>query len=233
MSAGRSDTASRRDRGRGSDVRKVSVEQLQASIAEVAHELNNLFQTSMSVLEMRGGDDSRDLSMVLSSLNRGHVLVRQLWLLAGRGDRAMLEPRIRHGGGLIRECCALCEPSLAPGVTIEIVGAERALPWPLSAAELQQVLLNLLLNAAKVTPPEGQILVQASQEGGGLTLSVHDTGPGFDTTKARLEKGDGRHGSGLGLSIVRSIAERHGGELIIEGWPGEGSCVALRFPGSR
>ncbi|MDG2531375.1 sensor histidine kinase [Caulobacter endophyticus] len=102
--------------------------------------------------------------------------------------------------------------------------------------QLQQVLVNLMVNAvqAMAQSQERVLVVRAQADGEGVTLSVADTGPGvpperaaqlfnaFYTTKAG--------GMGMGLSICRTIAQAHGGEIVVESRPGEGATFVLRLP---
>src|SRR5215831_19316248 len=106
---------------------------------------------------------------------------------------------------------------------------------------LQQVVGNLLSNAAKYTDPGGHILLTARQEGGELVLRVRDTGIGippdmlprifdlFVQAERRLDRSQG--GLGIGLTLVRRLVEMHGGSVIAhsEG-AGKGSEFIVRLP---
>ena len=124
------------------------------------------------------------------------------------------------------------------GVTLS-AQSERALPIYGDSHELQQVLLNLLLNASDATPAGGSICVTASSsrndDGEDLArVSIADTGTGmsadtlanvfdpFFTTKAE--------GTGLGLPISVDIVKRHSGRLTIDSEVGRGTTVHLTFP---
>jgi two-component system sensor histidine kinase KdpD len=109
-------------------------------------------------------------------------------------------------------------------------------------ALIEQLLLNLLENAARHTPPQSRIAVAARAQGDMIMLSVSDDGPGiaprereqlfqefFRGTHAR--RGDG--GIGLGLSICRAIARAHGGSIVIGERRGGGTCVEFSMPASR
>lgn len=104
---------------------------------------------------------------------------------------------------------------------------------------LKQVLWNLLTNAMAHTPPEGRICLSARQEGNGTLFTIADTGPGiaeedqarilgrFETTQSGGERGAGL---GLGLALVKSFVELHGGRLTLESCPGEGTTVSFTIP---
>jgi signal transduction histidine kinase len=107
--------------------------------------------------------------------------------------------------------------------------------------ELQQVLINLLVNAAQAMPGGGRLRI-SSQDAGedAVTLKVADSGPGLDdSTRERLFQPfftTKRDGNGLGLWISRSLLERYGGDLGAaprgDGALG-GACFEVRLPASK
>jgi K+-sensing histidine kinase KdpD len=107
------------------------------------------------------------------------------------------------------------------------------------AQRLRQVLHNLVDNAVKFSPADGEVRVTASAENGRVRIEVLDQGPGVPAGDRRLifEKfgrstgGEAKPGSGLGLFIARSIAEAHGGSLDVESAPGtQGATFRLVLP---
>ena len=108
---------------------------------------------------------------------------------------------------------------------------------------LIQLILNLLDNAIKYSPPGGEVTVGWETNGSEVTLSVRDTGIGIepdaithifdrfyrvDTARSRAQGG-----AGLGLSISRWIAEAHGGSIFVQSEPGKGSTFSVRLPLGR
>src|SRR5207249_1833450 len=103
------------------------------------------------------------------------------------------------------------------------------------AAELRERLTTLIFNAADAMPAGGTITVRAQPDGDGVRVDVADTGVGMsDEVRRRcLEpffSTKGQQGSGLGLSLVHALIERHRGTLKIESRPGAGTTISLRFP---
>ena len=108
---------------------------------------------------------------------------------------------------------------------------------------LKQILLNLLSNAVKFTPSGGRVAIRAACAADGFRLVVEDTGIGIakqDLEKAMRPFGqiDSRlarkyEGTGLGLPLVRSMAELHGGKLEIDSTPGHGTTATIWLPPSR
>jgi len=108
---------------------------------------------------------------------------------------------------------------------------------------LKQILINLLSNAVKFTPSGGRVTMRAREGADGFRLVVEDTGIGIasqDLEKALRPFGqiDSRlsrkyQGTGLGLPLARSMAELHGGKLVIDSTPGQGTIATVWLPSSR
>ncbi|MCC0030218.1 MAG: ATP-binding protein [Brucellaceae bacterium] len=103
---------------------------------------------------------------------------------------------------------------------------------------VRQVLTNLLSNAANYAPEGSVVKLVAGRDGSDVVFSVHDSGPGIpDDVIASVFKrfephsqGSRRRGAGLGLSIVKSFMELHGGTVDIQTGQGQGTTVTCRFP---
>jgi len=109
---------------------------------------------------------------------------------------------------------------------------------------IKQILLNLLSNAVKFTPEDGTVRVFARRHAdGSMLVGVSDTGIGIaaeDQAKVFDSFGQGKHdvaiadkGTGLGLTIVKGLAEAHGGSVSLESEVGIGTTVTLRLPAAR
>jgi two-component system sensor histidine kinase KdpD len=105
---------------------------------------------------------------------------------------------------------------------------------------LEQLLINLLENVVRYTPPGSQIEISARREGKQLDLQVADNGPGLPAgTESRIfEKffrgesslADGRRGVGLGLAICRAIVQAHGGQIVARNRTGGGAEFRIALP---
>lgn len=107
-------------------------------------------------------------------------------------------------------------------------------------ARMKQVMFNLLSNAITYTPAGERVEFGAANEGSGIRFYVRDTGPGFDPEQQarafeRFEAakvGDSPRGTGLGLALVRSIVQLHGGWVSLRSKKGEGTEVTIHLPRS-
>ena len=107
---------------------------------------------------------------------------------------------------------------------------------------LKRALANLLDNAFRHSPPGAPVHLAAARQNGWAVLSVSDSGPGLTAEEQehvfeRFWRSDSARsresgGAGLGLAIVRRIAESHGGRVDVRSEPGTGSCFEIRLPSS-
>jgi signal transduction histidine kinase len=119
---------------------------------------------------------------------------------------------------------------------IDAAGAPKAFHG--DETRIRQILYNLLSNAVNYAPEASVIMLACRQLGQGVEFSVHDDGPGMppevlDIVFKRFEprvNGGRRRGAGLGLSIVKSFVELHGGAVNIDSGSGRGTTVTCRFP---
>jgi CheY-like chemotaxis protein/two-component sensor histidine kinase len=116
----------------------------------------------------------------------------------------------------------------------------RAIWVHADAARLEQVVVNLLTNAAKYTDPRGQVWLTVTQERDGAVLRVRDTGVGiapevlprifelFTQAERSLDRAQG--GLGIGLALVQRLLELHGGTVTVTSTLGQGSEFVVRLP---
>ncbi len=108
------------------------------------------------------------------------------------------------------------------------------------AGAVQRIWDNLVSNAIKYSKPQGLVTLAATQQGASVMISVTDRGAGMDADDlARIarpfEQGRnarGRAGTGLGLAMVRRLAQMHGGKMVVRTAPGEGTQVTVTLPGA-
>ncbi len=159
----------------------------------------------------------------VSRIEAGALVVRT----APEEPEPILEELLDLFGGQAREKNLTLTIAVAPGT-----GRARA-----DRDRIIQALSNLLGNALKFTPQGGTVRVTAADAEGGVAFSVADDGPGIPPEeRGRLfdrfwqAERHGRTGAGLGLAIVRGIAEAHGGRVEVASEAGEGSTFSLVLP---
>jgi two-component system sensor histidine kinase KdpD len=131
---------------------------------------------------------------------------------------------------------AACEPALAQH-RVEVHVPNDMPLLRLDAALMERVLVNLLENAAKYTPPGSTITLAAGDDADGPWLSVSDDGPGFRTGRPqdlllKFERGtreSATPGVGLGLALCQAIVTAHGGQLRLGAGAGGGARIAMHF----
>jgi signal transduction histidine kinase len=163
-----------------------------------------------------------------------------------RGERALAAQRPVDLAGMADDVCRSCQPLCQDaGVAIEVRIQPGCVPTVIGdEAALRRALHNLVNNALKHGADGGWIGVSveviAGRRRAEVRVAVSDRGPGIDAADLghvfepfyRGRKAiDGQvHGNGLGLSLVKSVAETHGGRVTVRSAPGEGSTFALHLP---
>jgi signal transduction histidine kinase len=193
-------------------------------VADASHELRTPLTSVMANLELLAdtldGDHGDAARSALRSARRMRRLVADLLLLA-RADARREAPRlpVDLGEVLIEAAGELTGPGEDHEVSIDaepvVVDGVRD--------DLHRLVLNLLENAVRHTPPHTPVRARVGREGDDAVLVIEDEGPGIppalrDRLFERFVRGAGDRGGsfGLGLAIVRAVAEQHGGTVIVE-----------------
>jgi two-component system OmpR family sensor kinase len=221
-------------------------------VANVSHELKTPLTSiqgfAQALIDGAAGDQAgqqRAASVILDESKRLHRLVDDLLQLArmdaGQGEfrrealdlKLLLEGiverfRLRQGEGGVGINADL------PSFPVVIGDGDR----------LAQVFTNLIDNALKHSPPQGQVSLTGERGHGWVVVHISDQGPGiapeelsriferfYQVDKAR--SGGAGRGSGLGLAISREIVRAHGGEILVQSQLGGGSRFSVRLPVAR
>jgi PAS domain S-box-containing protein len=218
-------------------------------LAMLAHELRNPLAplvTAADILRMHGSTDPvlrRQQEVIHRQTQQMKRLLDDLLDVSriSRG-KVQLAPEAVDLVTILTHAVEMSQPLIdARGHTLELGLPNTPLPLEGDPARLVQVFTNLLNNAAKFTPPGGRIRLQASQTDGAARVSVRDTGIGM--TPEVLEhafelfaQGDQeldrtRGGLGIGLTLVRQLAEMHGGSATAHSdGPKLGTEVVVTLP---
>jgi signal transduction histidine kinase len=209
-----------------------------AFVSDAGHELRTPITIIRGHLELLGDDPAErreTVALLTDELDRMSRFVEDLLLLAKaeRGD--FLRPEELDLDVLTEELMAKAS-GLAPrdwrldGVGTGVLTGDRQ--------RLTQAVMNLAGNAAQHTGEGDEIALGSRLENGSYELWVRDSGPGVaPEDQERIfdrfaRAGDRRHsdGAGLGLAIVRAIADAHGGRVILESRPGAGAKFTIEIP---
>jgi PAS domain S-box-containing protein len=223
----------------------------------VAHDFNNMLSVILGHTEL-----------VLSRLDQGHELyesldtVRQAALrsagltqqLLAFSRQQVVSPRYVDLRVLVREFEKMLERVIGDDITLRITQPDEPCPVRVDPVQMEQVILNLAINARDAMPNGGQLWIQTrlttlqpeyvfahpeAKLGRHVELSVRDEGTGMDAeTQRRIfepfftTKAEGR-GTGLGLSTVYGIVHQSGGSLLVESALDQGSTFRVFIPVSQ
>ncbi len=215
----------------------------------IAHDFNNALSMIMGfsellLLDVEHGltkaNAAESLTTILNAAEDAAKIVERLRKFH-RPDEADGQRTPIDLNQLIEQAVALTLPrwqtaATASGRTVRVNTERGRIPLIRGdAAELREVLINLIFNAVDALPNGGKITLSTHAAGETVVLKISDTGTGMSDEVQRrcLEPfftTKGKQGTGLGLSMVFGIIERHGGNIHIESVEGKGTTFALRLP---
>jgi PAS domain S-box-containing protein len=226
----------------------------------IAHDFNNIlggilgYTTFIKSELPQGSSMHREINSMISLVHRAAGLTRQLLGFA-RGGSYHIEPiNINH---IIDEVLRLLSRTIDKAISIEPVLSPDLAAIEGDAGQIQQMILNLCLNARDAMPKGGRLFIETKnvaiddssgsifpemETGVYVKVSVSDTGSGMDPeTKARIfdpffstkgGQGSEKH-SGLGLSMVYGIVKNHSGYIDVESEVGSGTTFKAYFPSTK
>lgn len=223
-----------------------SNERMRRFLADCSHELRaplTRVRTAMDLLSRLGDDEpefrSRTITAATTETDRMSALVRNLLLLA----RADAGTTIRRRPVQLAEVLTVAGERagrMADGVTLHTpaAGEPDGVVVDGDADHLEQMVLILLDNAFKYTPPPGKVRLDTHLADTKVLVTVQDTGLGIQAEDLphvfdRFYRGRNANavdGTGLGLAIAQWIAGQHGGHIDVASTPGEGSTFTIHLP---
>nr|WP_246580953.1 HAMP domain-containing sensor histidine kinase [Deinococcus aestuarii] len=211
--------------------------------ADIAHDLTTPLSVMRASLEamLEGTLTPTPGRLARLHAQTGHLLHLtgdlRLLSLADAGDLTLHRREVDVARLLGEVAAAFEDRAGQAGVTLTVQAAGGP-PARVDPVRITQVLHNLMQNALNHTPAGGTVTLTAGVRGGGWRLTVQDTGRGiapghlervFDRLH-RVDEARTTPGSGLGLSIARTLAEAHGGTLTLESRVGGGTTATLTLP---
>jgi signal transduction histidine kinase len=216
----------------------------------IAHEINNLLTplANYAALAVQNPDDKKLAEKALDKTVRNCLRaskIMQSMLALANGQRQEREnARVK---ALVEEVfTCLCRDFGKDGIRVEIQ-IDDGLQISCIPVQIQQVLMNLVLNARDAMLPGGGLLrVSAAADTDHIDIAVRDSGHGitpenlknifrpFFTTKTGKDRpADSASGSGVGLAFCRRVVGAHGGEITVQSQPDQGSTFTVRLPRGR
>lgn len=216
-------------------------------ISTLAHELKSPLTAIIGHLELlETAEDGRATGMSLAAIDRGATrlrdLVEDLLLLSKVGDpHRPLEPTPVDLAEIVANVADMLQAhATRQQVTVRLVGTDQKVLTRGDATELDRVVVNLVGNAVKFSPPGGSVTVIVEESDATVLLRCRDDGIGISpadqerlfteffrsTNPAALEV----PGTGLGLTIVKRIVERHHGTIALDSALGQGTTFTVELP---
>jgi PAS domain S-box-containing protein len=233
------------------------MESLGRLAGSIAHDFGNLLTVVESgaavlLLQMDPEDSRRkQVEQIQKTGERGKELTRQLLRFS---RRETTKPGILDLNRVIDDLAWTLERLLGTDIQVSTLLAEDLWPIHIGTSQMEQVIMNLVINARDAMPEGGTVTIETSNltleevaagcglEDGtneGVQLIIRDTGVGMDDeVRARLfepfftTKAPGQ-GTGLGLSTVFSIIQQSGGHIRVDSKPGQGATFVICFPAAR
>jgi signal transduction histidine kinase len=218
-------------------------------VANVSHELRTPLTAIRGYVEALGDaspeESRRFLDILMRHTQRMEILVRDLLRLARLDARQETIERSETSLGALVQAI---ESDLAPLLgtqeqRVEVDIAPEAATIAVDAAKMQDVLRNLIENAANHSPAGGRIAVRARREPGRTVITVEDDGPGippadlvrvferfYRVDKSRTRGSRDPGGTGLGLAIAKHLLELHGATIEAANRPQGGAAFTIRLP---
>ena len=245
-----------RDRLRSQLVQSQKMEAIGTLVGGLAHDFNNMLQVVIGYADLllmrkkRGDPDHKELEAVIKTAQEGADLVQRLLLF---GKEARTHMATMDLNNQIDELAILLSRTILKMVKLEVDLTEEPAIIRADKSQVDQIILNLGLNASEAMPAGGVLKIQTRivnldqeysrerhevKSGRYVMLSILDTGRGMDQqTVSKIfepffstkERGSTR-GTGLGLSVVLGIVEKHGGHITCESEPGRGTIFRIYFP---
>ncbi|HET9553343.1 MAG TPA: protoglobin domain-containing protein [Anaeromyxobacteraceae bacterium] len=204
-------------------------------VGSIGHDLRNplgVIETSLFILRGRIGEDERakkHVDRIKEQLDLANGIITNL--LDMIRNRPLAREAVKVGEVVRAAVEVVKRPA---GVTVALDGVAALPEIQADPVQLRQIVVNLVENAVHAASPQGAVTVRGRVEGPDVLIDVEDTGPGVDpATRRRLFEPlitTKEKGIGLGLALVKRIAERHGGGVDYSDREGGGARFTVRLP---
>ena len=220
----------------------------------IAHDFNNLLTviTGRTIVALSqsapGSALHRHLELVKQSADRAAALTHQLLAYS---RRQVLQPKVLDLNAVIAGVAPMLQRLIGEDIELRIVRGEGLWPIRVDPGQIEQVIMNLSVNARDAMPDGGRLLIEAANvelgqapstmsdpvaEGPYVMLKVEDTGTGMDEETQRrifepfFTTKEVGQGTGLGLATVQGVVSQHGGAVRVYSAPGKGTTFKIYLP---
>lgn len=203
----------------------------------VAHDFNNLITAitgiSQEIINTFPAQDPRIAEMqdIIKAADKASALTRQLLAF---GRRQVSAPQVLRLDTLVTEMQKMLSRVIGEDIQCETRHDETPSAIRADRSQIEQVILNLVLNARDALPHGGKLWLETKRVGEAACLTVKDNGLGMDAdTRAKIFEPyftTKPGGTGLGLATVYGIVKQNGGEITVDSEPGEGTSFNISFP---
>lgn len=213
----------------------------------VAHDFNNLltiisgYCDFLMLSELPTGDGQREA--VATIRDAGERAARLTQQLLAFSRKAVIEPKLLDLNELVTDSARLLRRLIGEDIILAVVTAPKPILIKADPGQLEQVIMNLVVNARDAMPTGGRLTIETAvvEQGGSFSsqcaqLSVCDTGTGMtEDVKSQIfepfftTKGVGK-GTGLGLAVVHGVVNQNGGQVLIDSSVGEGTTFRILLP---
>ena len=223
--------------------------------AGIAHDFNNLLTVIQGYSSLQlarlpaDSDTAQSLGHISTAAERAASLTRQLLAFS---RKQVMQPRLLQLNDRLTALEPILRPLLGAHIALRFELAPDLPPLYADTTNLDQIILNLTLNARDAMPNDGSIVIKSAlenvprerlpstadsaQPGAHLRITIADTGVGMDEETARhvfepfFTTKEVGQGTGMGLATVQGIAQQHGGWVAVESVPGQGSAFHVFLP---
>ncbi len=223
--------------------------------AGLAHDFNNLLTVIQGYSSLQlarlpaDSDTAQSLGHISTAAERAASLTRQLLAFS---RKQVMQPRLLQLNDRLTALEPILRPLLGAHIALRFELAPDLPPLYADTTNLDQIILNLTLNARDAMPNDGSIVIKSAlenvprerlpstadsaQPGAHLRITIADTGVGMDEETARhvfepfFTTKEVGQGTGMGLATVQGIAQQHGGWVAVESVPGQGSAFHVFLP---
>jgi signal transduction histidine kinase len=224
------------DRAQEAMIRRENLATMGRMVANIAHDIRNplsIIKTSAQRLQRKYDTNDEVFTYISEEVDELNRILTGYLDFAGSHTDATFAPQSAER--IVRRCLLVVEPEMqAHGIELSHRMPDGDLTLYADEKRVQQAVMNVLINAVQAVGDGGSIDVVLKKRRQYGVIEVEDNGCGMDekvikevTKPFYTSRADG---SGLGLSIVKTIVDEHGGSLVIDSTPGKGTTIELLFP---